>query len=558
MEAGSRTIEEVFNKGRYLKIPFFQRSYVWKEDNWRRFIDDMADVSESKKEYFMGSLILKYQHRSSDEKIGDLRLVIDGQQRLTTIILFFKVLCLNKNDDSLFETFYNREKDIILQHNYNDREIFEAIVNNNLNEQLKKQYKNNNVLSCYNFFLEKRSEFNDINPDILLNKLYFVGIDLGEGEDEQQIFDTMNSRGVSLTAAELLKNELFSTDDIELYESTWKEKFEGESKDFWDEKVSGSRTNIDLLLYAYLLDVSKSKDGERYVPKIESLFHNYKKLLAKDCYREDNNNRITFINNLMQLSDVYRDNIKQNLINESFDKDSPIERLNVVIFGLGHIAPIIPYILYLAKYLGDKKKKKKMFGLLESFLVRRTICRWDTAGYNKSFIYIRDKKIDEHYDEIKRQIPKDVDLKVAFEENKAPTNSQSKAILYMIETSLRSNKYSTQLLSLTNYTLEHIMPKKWRNNWPLIGNVSEDKRDKKVVNFGNLTIITQRLNSFLNDESWEIKKSGKGKMKGLDEYSKGIKIFDRPEFLESAIWDEKTIEQRSQFLYNKAKDIWKC
>ena len=87
MEAGKRTIREIFNRGRNLEIPFFQRNYVWDEKEWERFLDDMQHISATKRPYFLGSVILKQQPTpsNSDEK----RTIIDGQQRLTTLNIFF-------------------------------------------------------------------------------------------------------------------------------------------------------------------------------------------------------------------------------------------------------------------------------------------------------------------------------------------------------------------------------------------------------------------------------------------------------------------------------------
>jgi len=73
---------------------------------------------------------------------------------------------------------------------------------------------------------------------------------------------------------------------------------------------------------------------------------------------------------------------------------------------------------------------------------------------------------------------------------------------------------------------------------------------------GNLTIITSTLNSSIRDRSWEIKKKGKDGKKGMEEYSRGIKIFDRPEFLQSPIWNEEKISKRAEFLSQKALEIW--
>ena len=85
MEAGKRTIRDIFNRGRNLEIPFFQRSYVWGEEQWQRFLEDMQMVSTNKKPYFLGSVILKQQQTTSNN--DSILTVIDGQQRLTTLNL---------------------------------------------------------------------------------------------------------------------------------------------------------------------------------------------------------------------------------------------------------------------------------------------------------------------------------------------------------------------------------------------------------------------------------------------------------------------------------------
>ena len=56
MQANKSQISDIFNRDRLLEIPFFQRSYVWKEEQWERFLDDMVNISEETKPYFFGSL----------------------------------------------------------------------------------------------------------------------------------------------------------------------------------------------------------------------------------------------------------------------------------------------------------------------------------------------------------------------------------------------------------------------------------------------------------------------------------------------------------------------
>ena len=254
MEAGKRTIRDIFNRGRNLEIPFFQRAYVWNTEQWQRFLEDMRMVSTTQKPYFLGSVILKQQETSSNK--DSILTVIDGQQRLTTLNIFLKVLCLkNKSDNDFTETFKKqRDKSIILLHNHNDQESLNKIVNLENPTVFKDISENDNILSAYNFFNENITE-EDLTSSIdffnILDNILFVGIDLGHQEDEQQIFDTINSLGVRLTTAELLKNYFFKRDEIDNYNKYWKQIFEkdDETKTYWDREITTGRlkrTFIDL------------------------------------------------------------------------------------------------------------------------------------------------------------------------------------------------------------------------------------------------------------------------------------------------------------------------
>lgn len=82
MTPGKSTIYEIFNGTRVFEIPFYQRSYVWGEKQWERLLSDMVDVSHRLKNYFLGAIILK-QTSTGAATMGDHKIVIDGQQRLT-------------------------------------------------------------------------------------------------------------------------------------------------------------------------------------------------------------------------------------------------------------------------------------------------------------------------------------------------------------------------------------------------------------------------------------------------------------------------------------------
>ncbi len=90
----------------------------------------MENVSSSNKSYFLGSVILKQQPTNAASRVGDVRTVIDGQQRLTTINIFFKVLCLKTNQNPTFERIFRLiNNDIALLHNHNDVDSFNQVLN---------------------------------------------------------------------------------------------------------------------------------------------------------------------------------------------------------------------------------------------------------------------------------------------------------------------------------------------------------------------------------------------------------------------------------------------
>lgn len=104
MKAGEVCINDIFNGARLIEVPFYQRAYVWKEEQWERFLTDMEYVSDTQRHYFLGSIILKNgETPNMTDAFSSRKIIIDGQQRLTTLILFFKVLCLKVGCNGYFD-----------------------------------------------------------------------------------------------------------------------------------------------------------------------------------------------------------------------------------------------------------------------------------------------------------------------------------------------------------------------------------------------------------------------------------------------------------------------
>lgn len=569
MDAGRRTINDFFNGNRILEIPFFQRSYVWDIEQWDRLLEDMQNVSATNKPYFLGSIILKQIQTSSSNNIGDVRTVIDGQQRLTTLCIFFKVLALKTGESKYFErAFLTADDEPALKHNFNDVEAFSRIVCMPDGEPVLLEGKDN-VTRAYNYFV-KNVDVECYHNQRLLNNLIFVGIDLAADEDEQQIFDTINSLGVKLTTAELLKNHLFNRNSVEEYEKYWRSVFEkdDEVSEYWNQSLSYGRyerTFIDAFFYAYLqVKISDGSYSVRAEDKIafgsfEKLFESYKTFI-KEYVDPDLKE---FLEDIKSHALRFRSIFDIGVIEEELPKDDGLKRINAIIFAL-NTTTLIPYVLFVESNVTDQQTKEDIYQFLESYVMRRIVVRASNRAYNQLFgeQFISNRLLDKEAllnyfsgrEDVANYIPDDKELKDGFMNSKL-INRQSAGVLYFIESKLRGAMHSTQLLGIKKYSLEHLMPKKWQNHWGKLDNQSAiDERNRVLLTLGNLTIITQSLNTSIRDANWETKLNGKGKNGGLKKYSEGIETIS--EFLNLPEWNEEEIQKRANTLYELALQFW--
>lgn len=271
---------------------------------------------------------------------------------------------------------------------------------------------------------------------------------------------------------------------------------------------------------------------------------------------------------LLEIRDyakLFSDNFDYEVINKELSSNYGVERITTIIFGL-ETSTLIPYVLYVLKNTqNDIIRQNELFEVLESYIMRRMVIHANTKNYNQLFTdrLIQNEilsKVDfiNFFEEKEDKInffPNDEELKKGFD-SAVLINKQAMGIIYFIESKLRTEMDSTRLLGISKYSLEHLMPKKWENNWMKTSNKEEqDLRNRKLLTLGNLAIITQSLNSSIRDANWKTKKKGKDKKGGLSTYSSGIKTL--MPFLDLEEWNENEIQKRADFLYNEALKIWK-
>lgn len=211
MLAGTSTLNDLFNSDKVYGIPFFQRGYVWDEIDWKRCLDDLIKAVEANQPHFMGALIFKRLSDNSRENYS----IIDGQQRLTTILMLLKVFAEKVYASSdFYKKFYTSGGEKCFIHNQMDNEVFAQLFYEQT-RLFREDEQRNKVFRCFQYFWNNIDDESVVEPQKVMELIYFVKIELEAEDDEQEIFETINSLGVDLTSGELLKNELFSREDAD-------------------------------------------------------------------------------------------------------------------------------------------------------------------------------------------------------------------------------------------------------------------------------------------------------------------------------------------------------
>lgn len=605
MEAKERELG--FIKGQKIyKVPFFQRGYVWDEENWSDLWDELVS---KKKDCFLGSVIIKSEKTSSSDDIT-YKTVIDGQQRLTTLTIILRAL--NDSDptedkvDSEIEEFLfyvkkiktadgkKKKRELKIQHSHIDRKAYTAVIEgeyrNKLDEIKCEDQESVRIFRCYKYFREKLSSATEDELRRIEAKLTYdtskilVVIDLDENENEQAIFDTINSAGVKLTNADIIKNALFQNiiynneggideDILQFYQQTWVTYFEKDQEllSAWlAKKVVGriERTNIDMFLHCYAVIRGIYDPQEN---KMEELSDCYKKYL-KDKNRAEIKE---FVKDLCDHSEVYREYFIGFDQLTAFTYDNQKMRL-LHILNCMKVTTFDAYILNALMHYPEDKLNQE-FHMLECYVMRNYITSNTnrTKNYNKDSVLLLQGKFD-FAERFAEEDQDDIHVEKALKNIRR--NSKAALVLFWIELYRHRMKESDLYSVSLNYhfQLEHIMPQMWNEFWgvsvlPVIdkdGNIVDDEharaiRGQAVYEIGNMTLLTSTLNNRLRNYPFEDKVNGKiiaGKFKdGMKKYS-SLSISTEITSRVPLVWNEAAITERTERLTKEFLEIWpnKC
>lgn len=584
-------LKDIFSENSQFIIPFFQRSYSWDEDNWLPLWDSISSLysGDRKKEHFIGSIIIKLGKSYGKSVECD---VVDGQQRLLTLSIILKVLqneasqqkdkTLAKDIKSFLHLEGINEKRIRTSHL--DQACYEYIMEKEKHEDIEEdEYRNNKIFECYKFFQEKIQSLEGISePDnkLKLNavitgdkknvdykSLAFVRVGLGDEDNEQEIFDTVNSYGVNLLVSDLIKNFIFSDkfwgdrkNAEECYKKYWQYIFEqDEMVTWWDKKISRGRdkiANIEAFLYAFLIVMrTLESPGKAKRVKFHNMFKEYKKIVTeyhkknklKELLIQMQGYAITYFNDFLPI--IPKDEMR-------FDE---VEKRLFATLTYDGMSLADPLILYCYHNFKSNTKRAKFSSSLDSYLVRRLVCKMPKGDYDTLFIEslsfmandkgnFNDFIIHATNKNDNIRMPNNMEFKECFAQVH-PRNKLPHLLLYSIALKQLISTNDDSRVPYKN-TVEHIMPKTWRNTvWQdyNMGYEEELNRDNTIKTIGNLTLVKQAVNSSIGNKSWSRKKA---------ELKKYCRLELTTDFLDKDSWTEDDIDIRGMKLFNIATKVW--
>jgi hypothetical protein len=597
MKAEAMSLTFLGNEG-LVRIPFFQRGYIWNIENWMDILSDLLDFD---KNHFLGSLILKQLEKQTGKPKEVL--VIDGQQRLTTLSVLLRALynsfeegtqqnCSSSILNYLFFKKNQTDKDFIvkIEHSKIDKKYFQKVIKNEVTEEeldsvvienpaTKTISKSNKVLQCFKYFTEKLKTISVENRLELFNRLLdqenkiLVIIDLSEKEDEQAIFDTINSAGVRLSSADIIKNALFqkalvlfdNQEEIEnLYLENWQSVFsiDEDAINFWDTpRATGRlmRDNIEILLHSISVIKGFFDPDKNTLSDLSNLYKAY--ILKTDKYT-----LIAFIKEISKYAKLFREKIFVFNDTTLFNFQDNYSRL-FHILSVVEISTFHPYILSLFyKYDNNEANLEEELNKVEKLVIRRMITKSETKSYNKMC-----KEFINNNSSIDGKIAEQLNIQVISSLSNI-SNKNATLLLFWVELYRRDidNRQSVKELKY-NYSLEHIMPQKWEEFWSDIDILDENanviidrelaKRERysKIYSIGNMTLLNSSLNTSLRNYEFSRKIEGEGRKRGIRHYADlGITRFDILDKYDigDKIWNEQKINERTINLANDILFIW--
>lgn len=543
MKAGETTVKALLDGQKQYVVPLFQRPYSWRNRQWQTLWQDIVELygSASTASHFIGSIVTLSQS-GSPEGITPF-LLIDGQQRLTTLCILLAALrdygqrshpeVAERIHGLYLENRYVKEDDrfkVLCTHG--DRPAFASVVDR------RNPAPNSPIAEAYRFFFRRLQEYADqpggFDPArfevALLSQLIVVSISLERDDNPYRIFESLNAKGMSLTQSDLLRNYFFMrlpvSDHEELYSDVWKPMEVRLGED------------IDAFIRDFLV-----KDG-RFI-RASDVYETWKERLDP----LSPNDIRDALNMLSRFADYYA------CLARPQSELHPGVRQQLSRLNRWGGTTVYPFLLNLYEDVTgghlDKDGLAQILRLIESFLVRRLFARIPTNELNRLFIslYSQLPRGDDLVDAVwntlsKRRWPTDSEFRERILQHPLYVGSRPEQRKLILET-LEESYGHKEPVDLRGLQIEHIMPQNPSQDWLTeLGNDASDVHRQLVHTLGNLTLTAynQELSGSLFERKQQI--------------LSGSHLELNRDIAKASQWTGAEIENRARHLADIAVNIW--
>ncbi|GAA7562474.1 DUF262 and DUF1524 domain-containing protein [Helicobacter pylori] len=553
MDAKATTLLGFFeeNQNNQFVIPIYQRVYSWKKEQCEQLWDDIIKIggNDEMNGHFIGSILYVRDGNTHSSPL----LIIDGQQRLTTITLLFIALRNHLSDEvKILEKFSRKEiESYLINSNKDGDKKFRLILSESdkdtllfLIDENKRKPSEPSVKIVENFKLFEKwiSENTDKLETICkgLEKLMIVWIALEKGKDDPQlIFESMNSKGIELTQTDLIRNYI-------VMETETEEKQKNFYNRYW-RAMEKNFTQNETLFNRFVRHYLTIKTGK--IPNEKRVYEAFKDYQQKEGIE---------IENLLKDLQKYCGYFCQIAFKKKeADND---EKLNKALSFLVDLEMDVVYPLLLELYSDYrdgvlfKQDFIPIIELTESYLCRRAVCGLGTNSLNKvfpSFTKKIDKKqylksVEEHFGSLtgKQRFPNNDEFKDLFITIDFYHFKKNKYFLERLESSFDTK----EPVDTQKCTIEHIMPQTLEEEWQRdLGENFEAIHEKYLHTIGNLT-LTGYNSEYSNNSFQEKRDMEKGFKQSSLQLNQSLKKLEP--------FGEKEIEKRANDLADRALKIW--
>lgn len=486
------------------RIPVYQRNYDWSESNCNRLLDDIYGIMQSGDKHFLGTIV--FMAAKSGGFALQEYIIIDGQQRLTTLMFILKALsavaksvgddCYHEIEEQYLHNKYcDEEFKVKLKPIKSDNNQFLLLLEDKIDEMDEDTHIYHNFMLCKERF-ERWTE-KGTNPSQVLDaltKLEIVEIVLTKGEDDPQvIFESINSTGLELSSADLIRNYLLmNADDQEkLYENYW----------LYIEKTLRNKmdySNLDAFFMQYIVYKTSKPVNNR------QLYNSFVKLFKDSGYSQE-----SILKELRYYAEIFGVFV--------YGSDKYSERINKLLYRLRVLnqTTCYPFLLHVFddyhQGVITEETVEKILQFILAYLLRRMVCGVPsntlrglfTYLYNRIFKVASNKQ--KYYETLnkflftvssKDVIPSAAEFERALQKaNIYGNNALCRFLLLDIE-----NGDGKEILQAENLTIEHIMPQTLSADWI---HIRPEDHEEYLHTLGNLSVTG--YNSELSNKSFSEK-----------------------------------------------------